>query len=149
MTISYKLHPTLSLQNSYLQISQLLESCTSQEECIQSLLENNHYRLVYPQRKLDSLTNQCFYHFIRSRIALFQKDSFWFQKEIKALVTLWLQNEAYFAHSLNQLGTLRLIKLGSFSDSLDTIEFTVFFEEQQVQTEVLSSNLRSVLFYWA
>lgn len=114
MRISQNLHQTFLLEDDYLNLTKLIERCQSQQECINILLDNNHYQLIYSTKILNNTLHQCLYHFIRSRVAWFQDDFPWFQREVKALAKLWLENEPQFNQSLNRIGKKRLINLLSF-----------------------------------
>lgn len=88
--------PRTSLELDYYKLAILLDKCQSKEASENILLTNNHAALVYNKEPIHDFVSQTLFHFIRSRLAFFQMNFLWFQKETLQLIDFWLAHEREF-----------------------------------------------------
>lgn len=97
-TLKLNIQPTprTSLRWDYYKLAILLDECQSKEASENILLTNNHAALVYNKEPIDEFISQTLFHFVRSRVAFFQMNFLWFQKETLQLIDFWLGHEREF-----------------------------------------------------
>jgi hypothetical protein len=140
-----KISQTIALKNPYIHLAQSMVNCTSYNECVTVLVQDDNYQLIYPVRKIDNLQNQLLYHFIRSRIAKLQNDYPWFQKETKSLIHLCLENESSFAYFFNKLGEDQLFYLLSSNSTKQHVQIIDDWEESLNHSVLLKSKIKTLL----
>lgn len=92
----------VSMKKEYFKLATLLDNCQSKARSEDILLTANHAKLAYSKEAFNSFITQSLYHYVRSRIAFFQMNFLWFQKETLALINFWLSNEIRMNQYLGQ-----------------------------------------------
>ena len=98
---------TLALDNPYFELANLLDYCEDKDQAIELLFNPQNAGLVFTKTPPKDFITKTLYHFCRSRLAYFQQDFAWFQKETSSLIIFWLEQEAlseyYLSHISKQI----------------------------------------------
>jgi hypothetical protein len=139
----------LALKTKYIALAVKLDYCVSKEESETILLEENSYQLAYNTPKNNTLINGSLFYFIRSRIAFFQQDFIWFQKETLNLINFWLSKEPEVTYYINELTNKELLNILTFNSSAKSTGFPSIWVRKE-KNDGNSSNLNaatSLLFH--
>lgn len=124
-----------------------LNHCQSKEESERILLKDENAVLAYSKDNCLNFKTKCLYHFVRSRIAFFQIDFSWFQKETLALINLWLDNEAKSSPLIGQISSQEMLQILIFRAENTPTCFPQLFLESRVRTDGSISSLNKTLLH--
>lgn len=125
-----------TVKNPLFRLAVLMDNCTSREECTDILLSEKNYRIAYSKSQLKGYTEHSLYHFIRSQIAFYQMDFFWFQKETLALIELWLNHESETQFYFGDLSSNQLFILLAFGQKITSARFVDFIQEENLSNDL-------------